>query len=179
MEAPLTSFPRDRDVVEWRRIRRAKKSACTARPVYKPPGLIYTELHPSSTCIAYSCPFIPCILSHPMMSDSPLPPNGNRAPNGTLVDAVPEVSRIMLHLYPVTRISQPWPRVACDQCRRTKSKCERDKGGPARRPCRGCVALGLRTSTHNLTFRVICLHLAFCQRVPTPVSLGVCSVSVL
>ncbi|KAH9833806.1 fungal-specific transcription factor domain-containing protein [Rhodofomes roseus] len=32
---------------------------------------------------------------------------------------------------------------ACDQCRRTKSKCERDKGGPARKPCRGCIALGL------------------------------------
>ncbi|PCH40783.1 hypothetical protein WOLCODRAFT_162542 [Wolfiporia cocos MD-104 SS10] len=32
---------------------------------------------------------------------------------------------------------------ACDQCRRTKSKCERDKSGPAKRPCRACVALGL------------------------------------
>ncbi|KAI0920786.1 hypothetical protein AcW1_005038 [Taiwanofungus camphoratus] len=32
---------------------------------------------------------------------------------------------------------------ACDQCRRTKSKCERDKTGPAKQACRGCVALGL------------------------------------
>ncbi|KAH9927316.1 fungal-specific transcription factor domain-containing protein [Fomitopsis serialis] len=32
---------------------------------------------------------------------------------------------------------------ACDQCRRTKSKCERDKGAPARKPCHGCTALGL------------------------------------
>lgn len=32
---------------------------------------------------------------------------------------------------------------ACDQCRRTKSKCERDKSASAKQPCRGCAALGL------------------------------------
>jgi len=33
---------------------------------------------------------------------------------------------------------------ACDQCRRTKSKCERDAYASARQPCYGCSSLGLR-----------------------------------
>ncbi|OCH94538.1 hypothetical protein OBBRIDRAFT_125227 [Obba rivulosa] len=32
---------------------------------------------------------------------------------------------------------------ACDQCRRTKSKCERPASGSDAQPCRGCAAMGL------------------------------------
>ncbi|KAH9939956.1 hypothetical protein B0H21DRAFT_755288 [Amylocystis lapponica] len=32
---------------------------------------------------------------------------------------------------------------ACDQCRRTKSKCERNVYGPPKQPCYGCLSLGL------------------------------------
>ncbi|OBZ70234.1 hypothetical protein A0H81_09793 [Grifola frondosa] len=34
-------------------------------------------------------------------------------------------------------------RRTCDECRRTKSKCERVRSGPSNQPCRGCSSLGL------------------------------------
>lgn len=68
---------------------------------------------------------------------------------------------------PFTHSSQLSPSLACDQCRKTKSKCERFKGDDE--PCKSCLAAG--TCTSILLFPILSLSFPRLLNSPSSTSL--------